>query len=168
MYKTDILYVDYLNSVNILLSNLSIREGILMIGFTYPEISPVIFSIGPIAVRWYSMAYLLGIVAAWLLVQHTIKKYNLPLSKSKLEDIVFYVTLGIILGGRLGYVLFYGTDVFWEHPLEIFAIWHGGMSFHGGILGVIIAVWLVSRKVNYRFLSLTDRDFSRPVGKFCQ
>lgn len=138
-----------------------------MSGFAYPEISPIIFSIGPVAVRWYSMAYLFGIVAAWFLVRRTIKKYNLPLSKTNLEDIVFYVTLGIILGGRLGYVLFYGTNVFWEHPLEVFALWHGGMSFHGGILGVIIAVWFVSRKVNYRFLSLTDlAALYTPIGIF--
>lgn len=138
-----------------------------MTGLEYPSISPIIFSIGPIAVRWYSLAYLFGIIAAWFLVARNIKKYNLPMSKSALEDTVFYVTLGIILGGRLGYVLFYGTDIFWQHPLEILAVWHGGMSFHGGIIGVIIAVYLISRKYQYRFLAITDlAALYAPIGIF--
>jgi phosphatidylglycerol:prolipoprotein diacylglycerol transferase len=133
----------------------------------YPDISPVIFSIGPLAVRWYSLAYLVGILAAWFMVSRTIKKYNLPLTRQNLEDLVFYVTLGIILGGRFGYVIFYGGDMFWRHPLEIFALWHGGMSFHGGILGVIIALYLASGKIKYGFLSLTDLAcLFVPVGIF--
>lgn len=138
-----------------------------MTGIAYPDISPIIFSIGPLVIRWYSMAYLLGIISAWYLISKNIKKYNLPISKQNLEDLVFYVTLGIILGGRLGYVLFYGTDVFLKNPLEIFAIWHGGMSFHGGIIGVIIATYLCSRKINYPFLGLTDLiSLYVPIGIF--
>ena len=138
-----------------------------MIGLAYPDISPIIFSIGPIAIRWYSMAYLVGIVSAWFLVSKNIKKYNLPISKENLEDLVFYVTMGIVLGGRIGYVLFYGTDTFLKNPLEIFAIWHGGMSFHGGILGVIVAVYLCSKKIKYPFLSLTDLvALYTPIGIF--
>ncbi len=138
-----------------------------MTGLAYPDISPIIFSIGPIAIRWYSMAYLLGILSAWFLVSKNIKKYDLPITKANLEDLVFYVTLGIILGGRIGYVLFYGTDVFLKNPLEIFAIWHGGMSFHGGILGVIIAVYLCSKKIKYPFLGLTDLvALYTPIGIF--
>ena len=83
-----------------------------MIGFDFPEISPVAFSIGALSIRWYSLAYLLGIIAAWFLTLRMIKKYNLPLSKQQVEDAVFYTTLGIILGGRLGYVLFYGGSFF--------------------------------------------------------
>lgn len=127
-----------------------------MTGLAYPDISPIIFSIGPFALRWYSMAYLIGILAGWWLVSVRAKKYNLPLNKKNLEDIAFYMTLGIILGGRIGYVLFYGQAVFINNPLEIFEIWHGGMSFHGGIIGVILALWLVSRKIKYEFLRLTD------------
>lgn len=127
-----------------------------MIGFAYPDISPIIFEIGPFALRWYSMAYLIGILAGWWLVSKRAAEYKLPLSKKNLEDIAFYMTLGIILGGRLGYVLFYGQGHFLNNPLEIFEIWHGGMSFHGGIIGVIVALWLVSRKIKYDFLSLTD------------
>lgn len=139
-----------------------------MNGLAYPDISPIIFSIGPIAVRWYSMAYLFGIVAAWFLVAGNIKKFKLPISKEVLEDMVFYITLGIILGGRIGYVLFYGRDMFADNPLEVFAIWHGGMSFHGGIIGVIIAVCLVSKKYKYNFLSITDLvALYAPIGIFC-
>lgn len=138
-----------------------------MSSLAYPEISPEIFTIGTFSLRWYSLAYLLGIIAAWFLVSRNIKKYDLPISAKDLEDLVFYATLGIILGGRLGYVLFYGQDMFWENPLEIFAIWHGGMSFHGGIVGVILALYFGCRKINYPFLSITDlASLFVPIGIF--
>lgn len=127
-----------------------------MTGLAYPDISPIIFEIGPFGLRWYSMAYLIGILAGWWLVALRNKKYNLSLTKQNMEDIAFYMTLGIILGGRIGYILFYGREHFLQNPLEIFEIWHGGMSFHGGIIGVIVALWLVSRKIKYGFLRLTD------------
>ena len=88
-----------------------------MTGLAYPEISPIIFQIGPFALRWYSMAYLIGILFGWWLAAKRIKKYSIPLSKNNLEDIVFYFTLGVILGGRLGYVIAYGNGSFWENPL---------------------------------------------------
>lgn len=127
-----------------------------MTGLEYPEISPIIFSIGPVAIRWYSMAYLIGIISAWLLVKRQVRIYNIPLTKENLEDLVFDVTLGIILGGRLGYVLFYGGSLFWKHPLQIFAIWQGGMSFHGGIIGVILAIWYFAHSIKMPFLKVTD------------
>ena len=117
-----------------------------MTGLDFPEISPIMFSIGPIDIRWYSMAYLFGIVAAWFLVKRNIAKYKLPLSYSQLEDLVFYVTLGIILGGRLGYVIFYGGSDFFYQPWLIVQVWKGGMSFHGGVLGVVLAAWLFAKK----------------------
>ena len=133
----------------------------------YPEISPIIFSIGSFAVRWYSMAYLVGIVTAWLLVKRTVRIYNIGLTKENIEDLVFDVTLGIILGGRFGYVIFYGTSVFWEHPLQILAIWNGGMSFHGGIVGVILAILYFSRQVKMPFLKITDLVVLYvPIGVF--
>ena len=139
-----------------------------MNGIDFPSISPIIFSIGPIVVRWYSMAYLFGIIAGWILVNRNVKKHNLGLSKTDVEDLVFYITLGIIAGGRLGYVLFYGKGVFWENPLQIFELWKGGMSFHGGVLGVIAAVYLFSRKIKYGFLKLTDLVvLYAPIGIFC-
>lgn len=127
-----------------------------MTGLAYPEISPIIFSIGPLAIRWYSMAYLVGIIAAWMLIKRQVKLNNIPLTKENIEDLVFDVTMGIILGGRLGYVLFYGTSVFWEHPLQILAIWNGGMSFHGGIAGVVLALWYFSHSIKMPFLKVTD------------
>lgn len=127
-----------------------------MIGFAYPDISPIMCSLGPIVIRWYSMAYLVGIIAAWLLVSRDVKKYDFGFTKNEMEDAVFYVTVGIILGGRIGYMLIYGRDMLFSNPSSLFAIWKGGMSFHGGIIGVIIALWLFSRKINQKFLHLTD------------
>ncbi len=127
-----------------------------MVGLAYPEISPIFFSIGPIAVRWYSMAYLFGILFGWWLASARIKKYNLGLTKQNCEDAAFAVTLGIILGGRIGYILFYGGAQYWQNPLEMLAIWHGGMSFHGGIIGVIVALLIFAKMIKYPFLKLTD------------
>lgn len=139
-----------------------------MTGLAYPEISPIIFSIGPVAIRWYSMAYLVGILIGWLLINRNVKKNKLSLSKENIEDLIFYVTLGIIFGGRLGYVIFYGISSFWQNPLQIFEIWKGGMSFHGGILGVIIAACLFARKIKYPFLGVTDLlALYAPIGICC-
>ena len=136
-------------------------------GLTYPEISPIMLQIGPIAIRWYSMAYLFGIVFGWLLIRHYVKKYALRLSSAQLEDFVFYLTLGIILGGRIGYVLFYGEKVFQDNWWEVFAIWKGGMSFHGGALGVITAMALFARKYHFPFLQLADLVvLVAPIGLF--
>ncbi len=136
-------------------------------GLTYPEISPIMLQIGPLAIRWYSMAYLFGIVFGWLLIRHYVKKYGLSLSSAQLEDFVFYMTLGIILGGRVGYVLFYGEKVFQDNWLEVFAIWKGGMSFHGGALGVILAMALFARKYRFSFLQLADLVvLVAPIGLF--
>ncbi len=124
--------------------------------FDFPNISPVIFSIGSFSLRWYALAYLAGIVSAWLLTKRNIKKYSLGITDEQLDDLVFYVTLGIILGGRLGYVCCYGDGYFWRNPQEIFALWHGGMSFHGGIIGVILSLYLFAKKYQFPFLKITD------------
>ena len=138
-----------------------------MTGLEFPEISPVMLTIGPLAIRWYSMAYLIGIVVGWFLVNRNVEKNNLGLSRAQVEDFIFYLTLGIVLGGRLGYVLFYGGSSFWQNPLQIFEVWKGGMSFHGGVLGVIVAAWYFASKVNYKFLALTDLIvLYAPIGIF--
>ena len=124
--------------------------------FDFPSISPIVFSIGPFSLRWYALAYLTGIVSAWFLTKRNIKKYKLGISDEQLDDLVFFVTLGIIFGGRLGYVCCYGNGYFWENPQEIIALWHGGMSFHGGIVGVIIGLFLFARKYKFPFLKVTD------------
>lgn len=127
-----------------------------MIGMAYPEVSPIMFQIGPLAIRWYSMAYLIGILLGWWIISKRVKKYNINMSSADVEDLIFYYTLGVILGGRLGYVLFYGDGRFLSNPLEIFAIWNGGMSFHGGIFGVIAALYMFARKCKKSFLEITD------------
>lgn len=135
--------------------------------FDFPNIDPVIFTIGSFSLRWYAMAYLGGILSAWFLIKHTIKKYNLNISSAQLDDLVFYATLGIIFGGRLGYVICYGDGYFWHNPLEILAVWHGGMSFHGGLVGVIIGLYCFSRKYGLRYLQVTDLvSLYVPIGIF--
>lgn len=133
----------------------------------FPNISPIIFNIGPVAIRWYSMAYLLGIVLGWWLINRNVAKYKLNLSKQNIEDLVFYVTFGIILGGRLGYAIFYGGSAMWLQPWRLLEIWKGGMSFHGGVFGVIAALYLFARKIDYKFLALTDLVvLYAPIGMF--
>lgn len=113
---------------------------------TYPHIDPVIFHLGPLAVRWYGMMYLLGFGAAYLLIRHLSRLRALPLSRDGVSDLLFYLVLGVVLGGRLGYILFYNLGQYLAHPLEIFAVWQGGMSFHGGLLGVAAATVLFCRR----------------------
>ena len=133
----------------------------------FPNLSPIAFSIGGFGLRWYAIAYLVGIISAWILTRRNIKKYNIDISDAQLDDMVFYVTLGIILGGRLGYVCCYGDGYFIKYPSEILAIWHGGMSFHGGIVGVILGLLYFSYKYKFKFLMITDLvALYVPVGIF--
>jgi len=106
---------------------------------TFPQIDPIIFQIGPLAIRWYGLMYLLGFGAAYMLILHLSRLRNLSLTKDGVSDLLFYGVLGVVLGGRLGYVLFYNPAQYFARPLEIFAVWQGGMSFHGGLLGVVLA-----------------------------
>jgi len=138
-----------------------------MTGLEFPHISPILFTIGPLAIRWYSLAYLAGILAAWALTLRSVKKYNLQISRNNIEDAVFYATIGIVAGGRLGYVLFYGDGFFWENPLKIFAVWQGGMSFHGGAIGAVLGLWYTSHKDRLNFWQLTDlAALYAPIGIF--
>jgi phosphatidylglycerol:prolipoprotein diacylglycerol transferase len=116
---------------------------------TYPHIDPVIFRIGPVAVRWYGMMYLLGFLAAYFVIRYLARYRGLPLSAEGLSDLLFYCVIGVILGGRLGYTLFYNLPYYSRHPAHILAVWEGGMSFHGGLLGVIVAalVFCLRRKL---------------------
>ena len=123
----------------------------------HPNFDPVAFSLGPLAVRWYGLMYLVGFATAYFLGRYRIKRglsgrITLPI----LDDLLFFVVLGVILGGRLGYVLFYKPAHYFQHPLEIFAVWQGGMAFHGGFLGVLIAMWYLSRKHELRWLEMAD------------
>jgi phosphatidylglycerol:prolipoprotein diacylglycerol transferase len=122
----------------------------------YPNIDPVAFQIGPLPVRWYGLMYLLGFVAAFFLIRHLARLRNMDLSGDELSDLLFYCMLGVILGGRLGYVLFYDAPYFLQHPLKILAIWQGGMSFHGGLLGVVAAACFFCWKKKKPYLLTGD------------
>jgi phosphatidylglycerol:prolipoprotein diacylglycerol transferase len=122
----------------------------------HPNIDPVAFSIGPLAVRWYGLMYLAGFAAGWWLGTRRIKKGVAPLTREQFDGLMFAAVLGVILGGRLGHVLFYKPGYYASHPLEIFAIWQGGMSFHGGLLGVILAMAVVARRQRIDYLRLMD------------
>ncbi len=123
----------------------------------HPQIDPVAIAVGPLSIHWYGLMYLLGFAAFILLGRYRIKHNPQTIfTYEMLDDALFYGMLGVILGGRLGHVLFYQLGYYVQHPLQIFAIWEGGMSFHGGFLGVIIAMALVARKYRLKWLSVTD------------
>lgn len=124
--------------------------------FIYPEIDPVIFSIGPVAVRWYGMMYVIGFVLAWWLARVRSRRPGSPITTQQVDDLVFYAMLGVILGGRLGYVLVYGWGAFSKDLLYPFKIWEGGMSFHGGLVGVMLAMWWYGRRLGHPMLRMTD------------
>lgn len=112
----------------------------------YPHISPEIVRVGPIAVRWYGVMYLLGFAASYVLVMHQIKKKGLDLSRDFLDSLYTFIVLGLIIGARLGYVLFYNLSFYLQNPMDIFALWEGGMSFHGGLIGSVLAgIWCCKR-----------------------
>ena len=124
--------------------------------FTHPNFDPVVFQIGPLAVRWYGLMYLAGFLGAWWLGATRIAKGRAPITRVQLDDLLFAVVLGVILGGRLGYVIFYKPAHYAAHPLEIFAIWQGGMSFHGGFLGVLVAAAFFAWRHRINWWDLTD------------
>ena len=122
----------------------------------FPVIDPIIFSIGPVALRWYGMMYLIGFLVAMFIANRAADKSAGEWTRDQVSDLLFYSFLGVILGGRIGYVLFYQWEYFLTDPLYLFQIWQGGMSFHGGLLGVITAVYIFSRKTNKSFLIVGD------------
>ncbi|NYT65542.1 prolipoprotein diacylglyceryl transferase [Alcaligenaceae bacterium] len=122
----------------------------------YPEINPIALQIGPIAIHWYGLMYLIGFALVWVLGRWRIKHGKTDLSPQDLEDIIFYSVLGVIAGGRLGYVLLYKPAYYLTHPLEIFYVWEGGMAFHGGLLGVIVVLLLYARKRQKTLLEIGD------------
>ena len=128
---------------------------------TYPEIDPVIISIGFLKIRWYGLMYLIGFVVAILLAKARTKKSWSPIKRSEVDDLIFYCMLGVILGGRLGYVIFYGWQQLISDPSYIFRIMEGGMSFHGGLIGVIAALWLYGRKIDKDMITMMD--FVAPI-----
>ena len=138
----------------------------------FPDIDPVLVQIGPFAIRWYALAYIAGILIGWLYARAIIKRPALwggkaPLTVIDFDDFILWVTFGIVIGGRLGQVLFYEFDYFMAHPLEIAMLWRGGMSFHGGFLGCVVVVVLFAWKRNIPILALGDLTCAvGPIGLF--
>ncbi len=127
----------------------------------FPDFDPIAVSLGPVAIRWYGLMYLIGFALAWYLGRRRARSADAVVNPQQMDDLLFYGALGVILGGRIGYILFYNAHQWMNDPLQIFRIWEGGMSFHGGFLGVLVAVWLYGRIHNKRFFDLTD--FAAPL-----
>jgi len=146
--------------------------SLLPLLIAFPTFDPVAIAIGPIVIRWYALAYIGGIVFGWIYARALVKSEKLwggpaAITLSQLDDFILWVTVGIILGGRTGYVLFYNLPFFVQHPAEILELWKGGMSFHGGFMGCVIAVIWFARKNGISILSLGDITTAvGPIGLF--
>lgn len=136
----------------------------------FPAIDPVIFAVGPFAVRWYALAYIFGLLIGWQLARFLVARPALwggtsPMRPVDLDDALFWATLGVIIGGRTGYVLFYNLPYFLQHPAEMVMVWKGGMSFHGGLAGTLVALILFARSRGIRVMSLLDvAGVVAPIG----
>jgi len=123
----------------------------------YPNIDPVIIKIGPLSMRWYGLMYIFGFVSSYLLTLYQLKKKpSLKIDKAAIDDLYFYLILGLIIGARLGYIIFYNLGFYIDNPLEVFVVWHGGMSFHGGLIGTFIAGYFVIKKWHLNFFTIAD------------
>lgn len=120
---------------------------------TYPSINPAAISLGPFNVYWYGIMYLVGFVGGWWLARRRAARSGSGWTRQQVDDLLFYVVLGVILGGRIGYTLFYGLGNLRADPLSLYRIWEGGMSFHGGLLGVLIAMWLYAKRISRSFFN---------------
>jgi phosphatidylglycerol:prolipoprotein diacylglycerol transferase len=131
----------------------------------FPQFDPVIVQVGPLAIRWYALAYITGLVLGWRLARRLVQKTPAVATPLQVDDFLTWATLGVVLGGRLGYVLFYQPSVYFTHPAMILAVWEGGMSFHGGMLGVAIAITLFCRQQKIPILGFADRTaIVAPIG----
>ncbi len=124
---------------------------------TYPEIDPVAIDLGVLQIRWYGISYICGILLAWWLLRHrALSKPALGWTAMQVSDLIYYGTLGVIIGGRLGSVVFYNLPYYLDNPLDILKVWQGGMSFHGGLIGVFVALWYYSHKIKRNLFVTTD------------
>ncbi len=137
-----------------------------MLTIAFPMVDPVAVSLGPFVVRWYALAYIAGLLLGWRYCRYLAAKGG-PVSPDDFDDFLTWATFGVVLGGRIGYVLFYKPDYFFAHPLEIFEVWNGGMSYHGGMLGVLVAIFVFARKRGISGLALGDLvAAATPIGLF--
>ncbi|HXT07841.1 MAG TPA: prolipoprotein diacylglyceryl transferase [Roseiarcus sp.] len=143
-----------------------------MLLLTYPVIDPVLLQLGPLAIRWYALAYISGLIAGWWLIRRIVadERYWLGLPRptpDSIDDLLVYCALGVVLGGRIGNVLFYDPHYYFAHPLEILMLWHGGMAFHGGMLGALVGVILFARRYRVPWLTVLDLAcLVAPIGIF--
>ena len=134
----------------------------------YPNIDPVLVSLGPVQLRWYGLMYLIGLTAAYFLIQHKVVRKGLDIRKDQIYDMVVYAAFGVFLGGRIGYTLFYNFSYYIENPLKLLAVWEGGMSFHGGLIGTIVALLWFSRRQGIPAYTIADLAASvTPIGLGC-
>lgn len=132
---------------------------------SFPHIDPVLIKLGPLQVRWYGLMYVLGFLSSYFLVRHQIDRFRLRKLGVEFENLNFVLIISLVLGGRLGYVFFYNFSYYLEHPLEVLATWHGGMSFHGAVIGLVLAGFLYCRKKGLNFLETADiYVVTTPVG----
>ncbi|MEM7124028.1 MAG: prolipoprotein diacylglyceryl transferase [Pseudomonadota bacterium] len=137
------------------------------LALAFPEIDPTLVQIGPFAIRWYALAYVAGILLGWAYAIVLARRSPVAIDRKTIDDLLLWITLGIVLGGRLGYVLFYKPGYYIHHPGEIFAVWEGGMAFHGGLLGVILAFTIFARIKKIPVLAMGDIVASVvPIGLF--
>jgi phosphatidylglycerol:prolipoprotein diacylglycerol transferase len=122
----------------------------------YPDIDPVAIALGPVRIHWYGLMYLVGLGGGWWLARWRIRRPGWSWTAREVDDLLFYIALGVVAGGRLGYILFYGFADWLEDPMRLFRVWEGGMSFHGGLLGVLLAMGLYGRRHGRGFFELTD------------
>lgn len=139
----------------------------MVASIAYPAIDPVAFSLGPLSVRWYGLAYVVGFILAALVMRSLSRRWDVELSTDDLLDIVLVAVVGLVVGARLGYVLFYGVGAYWSEPLSVLAFWDGGMSFHGGLVGVLIAGAVIAKRKGVSALRLFDMGaVGAPLGLF--
>ena len=122
----------------------------------YPDIDPVILRIGPLSLRWYGLMYVIGFISSYLLVVYQLGKKKTRVTKEEMDDLFFYLILGLVVGARLGYVLFYNLGFYLQHPSEALEVWHGGMSFHGGLIGAFIAGYIIIKRKHLNLFEIAD------------
>ena len=139
----------------------------MILAIPFPAIDPVLIEIGPFAIRWYALAYIAGLVGGWRYCRWLAKQPPKRLTPEAMDDFLIWATLGVVLGGRLGYILFYKPGYYLANPAEILFVWQGGMSFHGGLLGVLVAIILFARRRGVSFVGLADMiSCAAPIGLF--
>ncbi|TVQ35591.1 MAG: prolipoprotein diacylglyceryl transferase [Geminicoccaceae bacterium] len=138
-----------------------------MLAITFPAIDPVLFEIGPFAIRWYALAYVAGLLLGWQYLRWVVTRPGWTLTPAAIDDLLFYATLGVLIGGRLGFVVFYQPAYYLQNPLEILFVWQGGMAFHGGLVGVVVACLVTARRHGVGPLEVGDAAaIAAPIGIF--